>query len=90
MRRVRVEAGVGVVVVVALAALAAVSFQGHEEPSAQLRALSRTPAPATTADRREFRPLAGVPFTGRTRLRLLVASDPRPFLVDLDQGSVQR
>ena len=89
MRRTRVEAGVGVVVVVALAALAAGSFQRHEEPSAQLRALSRTPAPSTIADRREFRPLAGVPFTGRTRLRLLVASDPRPFLVDLDQDSVQ-
>ena len=82
-------AGVGVVVVVALAALAAGSFQHHEEPSTQLRALSRTPAPSTTADRREFRPLAGLPITGRTRLRLLVASDPRPFLVDLDQDSVQ-
>jgi hypothetical protein len=77
------------VVVVALAALAAGSFQHHEEPSTQLRALSRTPAPSTTADRREFRPLAGLPITGRTRLRLLVASDPRPFLVDLDQDSVQ-
>ena len=44
MRRVRVEAGVGVVVVVALAALAAVSFQGHEEPSAQSRlSSSRVP-----------------------------------------------
>jgi hypothetical protein len=75
--------------VVALAALAAGSFQHHEEPSTQLRALSRTPAPSTTADRREFRPLAGLPITGRTRLRLLVASDPRPFLVDLDQDSVQ-
>jgi hypothetical protein len=55
----------------------------------QLRALSRTPASATIADRREFRPLAGLPITGRTRLRLLVASDPRPFLLDLDQDSVQ-
>ena len=43
MRRVRVEAGVGVVVVVALTALAAVSFQGHEEPSAQSRLSSRVP-----------------------------------------------
>ena len=76
-------------VVVALAALAAGSFQHHEEPSAQVRALSRTPAPATIADRPEFRPLAGLPITGRTRLRLLVASDPRPFVVDLDQDSVQ-
>jgi len=84
-----VGAGVGVVVVVALVALAAGSFQRHEEPSTQIRALSRTPTPSTTADRREFRPLAGLPITGRTRLRLLIASDPRPFLVDLDQDSVQ-
>ena len=35
-----------------------------------------TPAPSTTADRREFRPLAGVPLAGTDRLRLLVASDP--------------
>jgi hypothetical protein len=84
-----VEAGVGVVVVVALAALAAGSSQRHEEPSAQLQALSRTPASSTAADRPEFRPLAGRPFTGRTGLRLLVASDPRPFVVDLDQNNVQ-
>ena len=89
MRRTQVGVGVGVVVVVALAALAAGSFQRHEKPSAQLRALSRTPAPSTIADRPEFRPLTGVPLTGPTRLRLLVASDPRPFVVDLDQDSVQ-
>ena len=89
MRRTRVEAGVGVVVVVALVALAAGSFQRHEEPSAQVRAPSTTPAPSTIADRPEFRPLAGVPLVGPARLRLLVASEPRPFLVDLDQDSVQ-
>ena len=82
------EAGVGVVVVVALAALAAGSFQAHE-PGTQLRAPSTTSAPATIADRRKFRSLAGLPLTGPTRLRLLVASDPTPFLVDLDHGSVQ-
>jgi hypothetical protein len=89
VRRTRVEAGVGVVVLVALVALAAGSFQRHEEPSAQVRAPSTTPTPSTTADRREFRPLAGVPLAGPTRLRLLVASDPTPFVLDLDQTSVQ-
>jgi hypothetical protein len=89
VRRVRVEAGVGVVVVVALVALAVGSFQRHEEPSGQVRALSRTPASSTTSDPREFRPLSGLPITGRTRLRLLVASDPRPLVVDLDQDRVQ-
>jgi hypothetical protein len=88
VRRTRVEAGVGVVVVVALVALAG-SFQRDKEPSAQLRAPSTTPAPSTTVDRPEFRPLAGVALTGPTRLRLLVASEPRPFVVDLDQASVQ-
>jgi hypothetical protein len=89
VRRTRVEAGAGVVVVVALVALAAGSFQRQEEPSAQVRAPSTTPAPSTTADRRGFRPLAGVPLAGPTRLRLLVASEPTPFVVDLDQDSVQ-
>jgi hypothetical protein len=89
VRRTRVEVGVGVVVVVALVALAAGSFQRHEQPSAQVRAPSTTPAPLTTADRPEFRPLAGVPLAGPTRLRLLVASEPRPFVADLDQDSVQ-
>jgi hypothetical protein len=89
VRRTRVEAGVVVVVVVALVALAAGSFQRDEEPSAQVRAPSTTPAPSTTVDRPELRPLAGVPLTGPTRLRLLVASEPRPFVVDLDQASVQ-
>jgi hypothetical protein len=89
VRRTRVEAGAGVVVVVALVALAGSSFQRQEEPSAQVRAPSTTPAPSTTADRRGFRPLAGVPLAGPTRLRLLVASEPRPFVVDLDQDSVQ-
>ena len=83
------EAGVGVVVVVALVALAAGSLQRQEEPSAQVRAPSTTPAPSTTVDRPESRPLAGVPLTGPTRLRLLVASEPRPFVVDLDQDSVE-
>jgi hypothetical protein len=80
---------VGVVVLVALVALAAGSLQRQEEPNAQVRAPSTTPAPSTTADRRGFRPLAGVPLAGPTRLRLLVASDPRPVVVDLDQDSVQ-
>jgi hypothetical protein len=84
-----VEAGVGVVVVVALVALAAGSFQRHEEPSTQVGAPSTTPAPSTIADRPVFRPLAGVPLAGPARLRLLVASEPRPFVVDLDQGSLQ-
>jgi len=87
VRRTRVEAGVGVVVVVALVALAG-SLQHDEEPSAQARAPS-TPAPSTTSGPREFRPLAGVPLMGPTRLRLLVASEPRPFVADLDQASVQ-
>lgn len=75
-------------VLVVLVALAAGSFQGHEEPSAQVRSPSMTWAPSTTADRREFGPLAGLPLQ-RTGLRLPVASDPRPFVVDLDQDRVQ-
>ena len=89
MRRTRVAAGVGVVVVVALVALAAGSFQGQEEPGARVRSPSMTWAHSTTADRPEFGPLAGVPLTGPTRLRLLVASEPTPFVVDLDQASVR-
>jgi hypothetical protein len=88
VRRTRVEAGVGVVVAVALVALAAGSLQRDTKPSAQVRAPSTTPAPSTTVDRPEFRPLAGVPLTRPTRLRLLIASEPRPFVVDLDQASV--
>ena len=89
MRRAPVQAGVGVVVVVALVALAAGSLQRHDEPSARVRAPSTTSAASATADRRESRPLAGVPLAGPTRLRLLVASEPRPFVVDLDQDRVQ-
>jgi hypothetical protein len=74
---------------VALVALAAGSLQRHEAPSTQVRAPSRTPAPSTTSNPGEFRPLAGLPFTGRTGLRLLVARDPRPFVVDVDQERVR-
>ena len=90
MRHARIVAGVGVVVVlVVLVVLAADSFLGHERPRARVRSSSMTSAPSTTSDRRGFRPLAGVPLAGRTGLRLLVASDPRPFVVDLDQDSVR-
>jgi hypothetical protein len=89
VRRARVAAGAGVVVLAVLVALAAVSFQGHGGPSPRLVSPSSTPASSTTAAPGEGRPLAGVPLAGRTRLRLLVARDPRPYVVDLDQGRVE-
>jgi hypothetical protein len=36
------------------------------------------------------RPLPGVPLRGPSGLRLLVADDPTPFVVDVDTGAVQR
>jgi hypothetical protein len=89
VRGARVVAGVGVVVLAALVALAAGSLRDHEEPSAPVRSPSMTSVPSITAAPRGFRPLAGAPLTGRTGLRLLVASDPRPFVVHLDQDRVQ-
>jgi hypothetical protein len=77
-------AGVGVVVLAAVVALAAGSLQDREQPSAQVRSQLMTSAPSTAANPRGFRPLAGVPVAGRTGLRLLVARDPRPFVVDVD------
>jgi len=90
MRRTRVVvAGVGVVVLGALVAVAAGSFQDHERPKTQVRWSSMTSAPSTTAAPRASGPLAGVPLAGRTGLRLLVARDPRPFVVDVDQERVR-
>jgi hypothetical protein len=34
-------------------------------------------------------PLPGVPLEGRSGLRLLVANDPAPFVVDVDGGAIQ-
>jgi hypothetical protein len=68
----------------AVVALAAGSLQDREQPSAQVRSQLMTSAPSTAANPRGFRPLAGVPVAGRTGLRLLVARDPRPFVVDVD------
>ena len=84
-----VVAGVGVVVLVALAAVAAGSFQGHERPKTYLLWSSMTSAPSTTAAPRASGPLAGVPLAGRTGIRLLVARDPTPFVADLDQERVR-
>ena len=84
-----VVAGVGVVVLVALAAVAAGSFQGHERPKTYLLWSSMTSAPSTTAAPRASGPLAGVPLAGRTGIRLLVARDPTPFVADLDQEHVR-
>jgi hypothetical protein len=84
-----VVAGVGVVVLVALVAVAAGSFQGHERPRAHVRWSSMTSAPSTTAAPRASGPLAGVPLAGTTGLRLLVARDPTPFVADLDQERVR-
>ena len=90
MRRTRVVvAGVGVVVLGALVAVAAGSFQDHERPKTQVRWSSMTSAPSTTAAPRASGPLAGVPLAGRTGIRLLVARDPRPFVVDVDQERVR-
>jgi hypothetical protein len=86
VRRGLLAAGVGVVI---LAAMAAGSFQDHEEPNAPLMSPSMTSASSTRSDMREFGPLTGVPLAEPARLRLLVASEPTPFVVDLDQGSVQ-
>lgn len=82
MRPARVLAGVGVV---GLVAVVAGSFQIHEEPTPRPSPL----ASSTTADPRRSRPLAGVPLAGGGRLRLLVASEPAPFVIDLDRHRVQ-
>jgi hypothetical protein len=84
VRSARVLAGVGVVVLAALVALAAGSFQSHHQPTPHASPLT----PSTTADPRQSRPLAGVPLGGGSRLRLLVASEPAPFVVDLDRHRV--
>jgi hypothetical protein len=89
VRRGLLAAGVGVVALAAPAVMAAGSFQGHGQPTAHLVSPPMTSASSTRSDVGEFRPLTGVPLTGRTRLRLLVASEPRPFVVDLDQDSMQ-
>jgi hypothetical protein len=44
---------------------------------------------ACSAGAAEIPPLRGVPLTGPTGLRLLVADDP-PFLLDVDTGQIQR
>lgn len=46
-------------------------------------------APSTTADPRQSRPLPGLPLSEPSRLRLLVASEPAPLVVDLDRQRVQ-
>jgi hypothetical protein len=87
--RARLVGGIGVAVLVALGALATGSFQRREEPGARVLSPSMTSLPSTTPAPREFRALAGVPLTQGTRLRLLVASDPTPFVFDLDRANVQ-
>ena len=87
--RARLVSGIGVAVLVALGALATGSFQRREEPGARVLSPSMTSLPSTTPAPREFRALAGVPLTQGTHLRLLVASDPRPFVFDLDRANVQ-
>jgi hypothetical protein len=89
VRRGLLAAGIGVVVLATLAVMVGGSFQGHEQPRAQLRSPPMTSASSTRSDVREFGPLAGVPLAKRTGLRLLVAREPTPFVVDLDQTSVQ-
>ena len=84
MRPVRVLAGVGVVVLVALVA-GSCQVLGNRLP----RPAPLAPAPSTTTDPRQSRPLAGLPLAGGSRLRLLVASEPAPLVVDLDRHRVQ-
>jgi hypothetical protein len=85
VRPARSLAGVGAVVLATLVALVVGSFQGHEQPTPRPTPL----APSTTADPRQSRPLAGLPLFGPSRLRLLVASEPAPLVVDLDRQRVQ-
>ena len=85
MRAARVLAGVGAVTLATLVALVVGSVQGHEQPPPRPPPL----APLTTAAPRQSRPLAGVPLAGPSQLRLLVASEPAPYVVDLDRQRMQ-
>jgi len=57
-------------------------------PARLLALLLVLPAAASAATAAQPRPLRGVPLTGSTGLRLLVANDP-PFLLDADTGRVR-
>ena len=78
MRPARVLAGAGAVVLATLVAVAAGSLPGREAP-----------APRATAGPPASGPLGGVPLARPTHLRLLVAGDPAPFVVDLDRNGVR-
>lgn len=70
----------------ALAISTAASGTPRAEPAAQGAVVVRS-TPASRADSAPM-PLGGVPLTGATGLRLLVANDP-PYLLDVDSGRVR-
>jgi hypothetical protein len=71
-----VAVGVGVVLVVAAVAIGL----------GALRAAGSRPSQDVQGG---ARPLPGVPLQGPSGLRLLVASDPTPFVLDVDTGAIQ-
>lgn len=73
--------GLAVGVVVVLVAVAVVA--GCTAPWQQ-RGAARSPGGRAAAQ-----PLPGVPLRGPSGLRLLVATDPAPFVLDVDTGAVQ-
>lgn len=64
----------------------AIGFASPDETTANATILAGS-SPATIAAPAEPRPLRGVPLTGSTGLRLLVANNP-PFLLDVDTGRI--
>jgi hypothetical protein len=87
--RARPPAGFAVAVLVGLAALAAGACHAPAEPTGPAGPPSTAAAPPPAAGPPESRPLAGAPLPRPARLRLLVAGDPAPFVVDLDRRGVR-
>jgi len=80
-----VVVAVGVVALIGAAILGGATTQLHRARPAA----SPATAALTPTDRGRLAPLRGVPLRGATGLRLLVANDPAPFLLDVDRGTVQ-
>lgn len=74
--------------VLATAASAAASNAAEDEAAVQAAILAGS-SPAATAASGQPKPLRGIPLTGSTGLRLLIANDP-PLLLDVDTGRITR
>lgn len=77
-----------VLLMLATAASAAGSRAPHDEAATHATILAPSPS-AVVAGATQPKPLRGVPLTGSTGLRLLVANNP-PFLLDVDTGRITR